>query len=360
MKLGNLDHIKHHVNFGVMPSSQEAQFMQRALELAKNGRGSVSPNPMVGCVIVHDGIIIGEGWHKAYNEPHAEVNAIKSVEDVSKLSESTCYVTLEPCVHFGKTPPCADLLIKEKIGKVVIGCIDPNPLVSGKGIEKLKAAGIEVEIGLLEEDCKKLNARFFTSIEKKRPYIILKWAQTKDGFIARENFDSKWISNPESRTLVHQWRAEEDAILVGTNTAKYDNPSLNVRDWDGQNPIRVVIDNDLKLDKSLHLFDQKQPTIVYNCQQDDESENLIIVKLKDENFIDSMVQDLFERKIQSIIIEGGAAVLNAFIGLELWDEARVFTSPQKFEKGIIAPRLDVSPLESIYVINDKLDTYYNE
>ena len=200
--------------------------MQRALELARLGLGNVSPNPMVGCVIVKDGKIIGEGHHEQYGGPHAEVNAVQAVKDQSLLPQSTAYVTLEPCSHFGKTPPCADLLVRHQVKRVVICNEDPNPLVAGQGIERLRNAGIEVEIGLLREEGRVLNRRFFTAFEKKRPYVILKWAQTTDGFVARENYDSKWISNTYSRQLVHKWRAEEDAILVGTNTARYDNPSL--------------------------------------------------------------------------------------------------------------------------------------
>ena len=358
-KLGNLDHIKHHVNFEAM-SSQDILFMQRALELAENGRGSVSPNPMVGCVIVHDDKIIGEGWHIKYGEGHAEVNAINSVDDVSLLSKSTCYVTLEPCAHHGRTAPCADLLVKVNIEKVVIGCIDENPLVGGRGVEKLKAAGIAVEIGLLGAECRRLNTRFFTSIGKNRPYTILKWAQTKDGFVARENFDSKWISNEASRTLVHQWRAEEDAILVGFNTAKYDNPTLNVRDWNGKNPLRIVIDKALDLKKELHLFDGAIPTLVYNVVKNHKEGDLEFVKIEKENFIINLLSDLNRRGIRSLIVEGGSKVLNDFIANNSWDEARVFSNSTTFENGIEAPRLIMKPAEAINVLNDKLEIYFNE
>jgi len=341
-------------------SSQDILFMQRALELAENGRGTVSPNPMVGCVIVHDDKIIGEGWHIKYGEGHAEVNAINSVDDASLLSKSTCYVTLEPCAHHGRTPPCADLLIKVNIGKVVIGCIDQNPLVGGKGVEKLKMAGIAVETGLLEAECKRLNARFFTSIEENRPYTILKWAQTKDGFVARENFDSKWISNEASRTLVHQWRAEEDAILVGFNTAKHDNPTLNVRDWNGKNPLRIVIDKSLDLKKELHLFDDSIPTLIYNVVKDQSDGDLEFVKVEEENFIANLLKDLSRRGIRSLIVEGGSKVLNNFIENNSWDEARVFSSSLKFGAGIKAPYLGLKSTEVINVLNDKLEIYINE
>jgi len=312
-------------------------FMRRALELASRGKGMVSPNPLVGCVIVHQGKIIGEGWHKQYGGPHAEVNAVAAVEDKTLLSMSTIFVTLEPCSHFGKTPPCADLLIREKVQKVVIANLDTNPLVAGEGIRKLRAAGIEVVTGILDKEAKTLNIRFFTSIEKQRPYIILKWAQTADGFVARENYDSKWISNEYSRQLVHRWRTEEDGILVGMKTAQYDNPQLNVRDWTGRNPTRVVIDRFLKLSPKLHLFDGKQKTICYNVLLHEEHENNLRIRISEENFLQELIHDLYERKIHSIIVEGGAQTLAAFIASNLWDEARVFTSPQQFGKGIAAP-----------------------
>jgi diaminohydroxyphosphoribosylaminopyrimidine deaminase / 5-amino-6-(5-phosphoribosylamino)uracil reductase len=242
----------------------EILFMQRALDLAALGRGTVSPNPMVGCVIVHQNKIIGEGYHQQYGGAHAEPNAINSVRDKDLLSQSTLYVTLEPCAHWGKTPPCANLLIEMKVRKVVIATKDANPEVGGKGIYLLKEAGIEVITGVLEDQARELNKRFFTSMEKQRPYVILKWAQTRDGFIARENFDSKWISNSYSRQLVHKWRSEEDAIMVGTQTARYDNPMLNVRDWTGRNPLRIVLDRHMSLKSELHLFDGSQPTLRYN------------------------------------------------------------------------------------------------
>lgn len=330
--------------------------MQRAIELAALGKGYVSPNPMVGCVIVHESRIIGEGWHRKYGEAHAEVNAINSVEDQSLLTESTCYVTLEPCAHHGKTPPCADLLVSMKLKKVVIAVVDSNPLVGGKGIEKLKAAGIEVETGCLEKEALQQNARFFTLMEKQGPYIILKWAETADGFVARKNFDSKWISNEYSRSLVHQWRAEEDAILVGSNTAAYDNPSLNVRSWVGNDPLRIVIDRKLSLKTDLNLFDQSIPTIIYNCQKTESEGKLEWVKLNDEEFIESLVKDLGQRKIQSLIVEGGATVLKAFIEAGLWDEARVFTSSVEFGDGISAPKLSQQPTVSD-VMGDELRIY---
>ena len=314
-------------------------FMQRAFELARLGFGDVSPNPMVGCVIVHEGFIIGEGFHQQFGGPHAEVNAINAVDNKHLLPESTVYVTLEPCSFFGKTPPCADLLVKYKVKKVIVSTIDPNPKVSGKGIDKLKKAGVVVEQGLLEDEGAELNKRFFTSVMKKRPYIILKWAETSDGFIARKNYDSKWISNEYSRKLVHKWRSEEDAILVGKNTAKYDNPSLNARDWTGKDPLRIVIDHDLQLNKDLTLFDKTIHTICYNLNKDESFENLDFVKLNSKSFLQELLYDLHKKNIQSIIVEGGSKTLSDFINSGLWDEARVFQSDKCFGSGIPAPQL---------------------
>lgn len=328
--------------------------MQRALELAVLGRGSVSPNPMVGCVIVHQGKIIGEGWHQQYGEAHAEVNAVEAVEDKFLLSQSTVYVTLEPCAHYGQTPPCADMLVRHSVKRVVIGAVDSNPLVGGKGIEKLEKAGIAVSAGVLEAECRALNVRFFTAIEKQRPYIILKWAQTSDGFVARSNYDSKWISNEQSRQMVHQWRAEEDAILVGPNTAKYDNPQLNVRGVDGKDPVRVLIDRQLSVSNNLKLFDGSQATLVYNLIKNESNQHLEYVQLPAEDFITEMLNDLHQKKIQSIIVEGGSGILNAFIDEGLWDEARVFTSKKTFGEGIAAPKLQGEEIQKFDVKEDEL------
>ena len=314
-------------------------FMRRALELAELGRGTVSPNPLVGSVVVHDSKIIGEGWHKKFGEAHAEVNAINSVKDHGVLKKSTVYVNLEPCSHTGKTPPCVDMLISHRVQKVVIANLDSNPLVSGEGVRKLRSAGIEVISGILDKAGHELNKRFFTFIEKKRPYIILKWAETADGFLARENYESKWISNEHSRQLTHKWRSEEDAILVGAKTAAHDNPQLNVRDWTGRNPVRIVADRFLKLSDKLHVFDRKQTTILYNVLKHEEHPNLVLSRIDEENFIDNLITDLFKRNIQSVLVEGGATTLNLFIERGLWDEARIFQSPRVFEKGIPAPAI---------------------
>ncbi len=339
--------------------SSDEFFMQRTFALAQSGRGCVSPNPLVGCVIVYDGKIIGEGWHQHYGEAHAEVNAVASVKDVSLLKNSTVYVNLEPCSHTGKTPPCADMLIDHKVKKVVIANVDTNPLVGGKGIEKLKAAGIEVVTGVLENEGRELNKRFFTFIEKKRPYIMLKWAQTADGFIARENFDSKWISNAYSRQLVHKWRSEEDAVLTGSGTARHDNPALTVRDWTGRNPVRMVIDRYLRLPHTLNVFDGSVKTICYNLTTSREEDNLVYVKFPETDFMAALVADLYARKIQSVIIEGGAITLAQFIQAGLWDEARVFTANTKFGSGISAPVIKGNLIAQQTVLNDTLNMYAN-
>ena len=333
-------------------------FMQRALDLAERGKGAVCPNPMVGCVLVHEGKIIGEGYHEQYGGPHAEVNAIASVTDPKLLEETTAYVSLEPCSHYGKTPPCANLLIEKGIKSVVVATLDPNPLVAGKGVKLLQEAGISVQVGLLEQEARWQNRRFFCQQEKKRPYVILKWAQTQDGFIARQNFDSKWISNSQSRQLVHQWRSEEQAILVGKNTALQDNPRLNVRDWTGSDPIRVVLDSKLELPADLHLFDQQIPTLCYNLLKSEKLTNLEWVKLPQLS-LDALLADLHARQIQSVLIEGGSQTIHQFLAAGLWDEARVFTAPIQFERGIAAPKLTQAPAESHAIGEDQLDIYFH-
>lgn len=330
--------------------------MQRAIELAQLGLGHVSPNPMVGCVIVHEEKIIGEGYHRRYGEAHAEVNAISSA-DHALLSSATAYVTLEPCAHFGKTPPCADLLIEKKIKRVVIGARDPFDLVDGKGIEKLKVANINVTTGVLEAACRNMNRRFFTFIEKKRPYVILKWAQTADGFIARENFDSKWISNPYARQLVHKWRSEEDAILVGKNTVLHDNPALTVREWGGRNPVRVVIDHPLDLPSSLQLFDGSVRTLVFNSLKNEKTAGAEWIQF--DGSMTHLLGTLAREKIQSVIVEGGAKTLNDFIETNLWDEARIFTADQTFGKGIAAPTIGGTVIEEMTVAGDRLQLIRN-
>lgn len=339
---------------------QDTDYMLRCFELAKQGMGSVSPNPMVGCVIVKDGKVIGEGWHKKYGEPHAEVNAVAGVEDKHILAGSTVYVNLEPCSHTGKTPPCADLLIKHNVHKVVIANTDTNPLVGGKGIAKLKAAGIEIVQGVLEKEGRELNKRFFTFHEQERPYIVLKWAQTADGFIARSNYESHWISNEFSRQLVHKWRSEEDAVLVGTKTAAHDNPKLTVRDWSGRSPVRLVVDRFLRLSDRLNLFDRSVRTICFNLIKHEEHSNLSLIRLDENHFLESMMEHLVKEKIQSVLIEGGATTLKLFTDAGLWDEARVFYAPRVFHSGIPAPIFKAIPIAEEKILDDRLSIYMRD
>ena len=339
--------------------TSDEHFMHRALELAKLGSGLVSPNPMVGCVIVYDNNIIGEGWHRKFGDAHAEANAVRSVEDKELLNDSTVFVNLEPCSHIGKTPPCADLLIQHRIKKVVIANGDPNPLVAGNGIKKLKEAGIEVETGVLEKEGHELNKRFFTFMEKQRPFILLKWAQTDDGFIAHSNYESRWISSEFSRQLVHKWRSEEDAVLVGTKTAAHDNPTLSVRDWSGRNPTRVVIDRFLRLPSTLNLFDKTQKTICYNVIKHEEHPNLILIRLDEVDFVNQLLRDLYKQNIQSVMVEGGAQTLRLFIEAGLWDEARIFRSSRTFGDGIAAPPLAGHLISQEFISSDSLKIYAN-
>lgn len=335
-------------------------FMQRAMELARLGIGQVSPNPLVGCVIVADGKIVGEGWHKKYGEAHAEVNAIANLHDKSVLSQSTVYVNLEPCAHTGKTPPCADMLVREKVKRVVIANVDSNPKVAGAGIRKLMDAGIEVTTGVGEKEGKQLNRRFFAFMEKKRPYVILKWAQTADGFIAHDNYESRWISNEYSRQLAHKWRAEEDAVLVGAKTAAHDNPNLNVREWTGRNPVRVVLDRFLRLSRTLHVFDGKQMTICYNVLKHEEHPNLALVRIDEEGFVSHALQDLYKRDVQSVMVEGGSLTHKLFFDLNLWDEIRVFTSTRCLGSGIAAQPVKGKVFMNERIMTDNLQIFYNE
>lgn len=324
-------------------------YMQRCIELALNGLGKVSPNPMVGCVIVKNNSIIGEGYHMNYGGPHAEVNAFQNINENHESDGATMYVTLEPCVHFGKTPPCVNTIIKNNIAKVVIGCKDSNPLVSGKGIERLKLAGIEVVVGVLHDECRKLNKRFFTFHEKSRPYVILKWAQTLDGYLDRNREEDEvginWISSPETKVLVHKWRSEEQGILVGRNTILNDNPSLTVREFNGQNPVRIVIDSNLQLSDEVSVFSDDAPTIVFNRSKSETHGATEWVKIK-ETTTKAILDELFKRKIQSIIVEGGSRTLQYFIIDNVWDEARVIVGKVKFGEGMKAPVLTKTPINS--------------
>ena len=316
----------------------ERKFMVRAMELALKGLGKVSPNPMVGCVIVHRGEVVGEGWHEYFGGPHAEVNAILSLKDKKILKRSKVYVTLEPCSHIGKTPPCTNLLIESGVKEVIIGLKDPNMLVNGTGIHQLEGNGIKVKLGYMEKQAEELNRRFVTFHLEKRPYIILKWAQTIDGYMAKENGDSKWISNEISRKLSHKWRTEEDAILVGAKTSELDNPKLTARDWEGKNPIRIVLGNP-HLHSEANLFNGESKTWIFNSFRTGMGKNHSWVKFGKSTMLSEAMQYLFENNVQSLIVEGGAKTLKSFIVANLWDEARVFTSPVEFKSGIKAPEL---------------------
>ncbi len=342
-------------------------YMQRCLELAVLGIGVVSPNPMVGAVIMHNDRIIGEGYHQKYGGAHAEVNAVNQVigkhnDCADLLKQSTMYVSLEPCAHYGKTPPCADLIIKHQIPKVVVGCRDPFEQVDGKGIEKLIAAGVEVVTGVLEDECKWLNRRFFTRVQKRRPYIILKWAQTADGFFAPDDGSQYWITGLASRKLVHQWRGEEDAVLVGKYTAAIDNPQLNVRYGDGKSPKRVVIDRKLELNSALHLFDQSTETLIFNEVKTDISGKNKYIALEDfDRFVPQYIlYQLYLQDIQSVIIEGGAYTLNTFIEAGLWDEARIFTGQANLTSGIKLQQLTGIIAGEYLSGTDKLKILYNQ
>jgi diaminohydroxyphosphoribosylaminopyrimidine deaminase / 5-amino-6-(5-phosphoribosylamino)uracil reductase len=326
--------------------------MKRCIEIAKNGLSAAMPNPSVGAVIVHNNVIIGEGFTSEYGGNHAEVNAINSVKNKSLLSESTIYVSLEPCSHFGKTPPCCNLIIDSKILNVVIGTLDSNKKVAGTGLKTLKKAGIDVVVGILEQECRESNIRFFTFHEKKRPYVILKWAESQNGCITPLNKIEKkpvWITNEYSRQLVHKWRSEEQSILVGTQTVVDDNPKLDVRDWVGKNPIRVILDQNSRIPKDSFIFDTKSETIVISKSEIDFNQNIA-----------KQVCDLlFEKNIQSVIIEGGTQTLQTFIDATIWDEARVFKGTIFFENGKKAPSINHKFKSKTRILDDELLIYKN-
>jgi diaminohydroxyphosphoribosylaminopyrimidine deaminase/5-amino-6-(5-phosphoribosylamino)uracil reductase len=335
--------------------------MHRAIELAYKAAGYTAPNPMVGAVLVYNDRIIGEGYHQLYGQPHAEVNCIRAVSDENRefISRATMYVTLEPCTHFGKTPPCADLIIKHKIHRVVIGVRDPFTQVDGKGIEKLKAAGVEVKLGIMEKECRELNKRFFEFHTGKRPYIILKWAQTANGMIGTPHARLH-ITNDLSNRLVHKWRSEEMSILVGTNTAASDDPALTNRLYAGPQPVRMVVDLDLRVPASNKLFDGSVKTIVFNSSKAEEQPNLLFYKVdKNSDFIQQMPDILYEMGIQSILVEGGSRLLQSFIDAGIWDEARVITNEIFFiEEGIAGPRLHHALLNrEEHLLNDRIDYF---
>ena len=330
----------------------EEKYIKRCIELAKNGLGTTYPNPLVGSVIVYNDEIIGEGWHRKAGEPHAEVNAINSVKDKTLLSKSTIYVSLEPCSHFGKTPPCCDLIIAHNIANVVIGTVDPFAKVAGNGIKKLIEAGKKVTVGVLENECNELNKRFFTFHNKKRPYIILKWAESIDGFIAplsKEKKEPVWITNEFSRQLVHKWRSEEQAILVGTNTIIDDNPSLTTRDWSGNNPIRIVLDQNNRISKENHIFDNRAKTFILSSTEIDYSEKIA----------KQITDYLYNNNIQSVIIEGGRQTLQTFIDEAIWDEARIFRGDSSFNDGTKAPIIPMKNVKKQPILNDELLIFFN-
>ncbi len=335
--------------------------MKRCLSLAQKGLSHVAPNPMVGSVIVYNGEIIGEGYHQNYGAAHAEVNAIASVKDKSLLSKSTLYVNLEPCAHFGKTPPCSNLIIEHKIPKVVIGCIDSFSEVAGKGIAKMRNKGIEVSVGILEKESRLLNKRFFTFHEKKRPYIILKWAKSKDGFIApKDQKEPFWMTSSKSKELVHQWRAEETAILVGRTTAEKDNPSLTVRQVKGNNPTRIVLDSNLKLSEDLKLFNNEAETIIFNALKSKKKGSNTFIKIDFNNLINSILEYLYKLNIQSLIVEGGSKTLQTFIDANIWDEARVFTANKILNNGVETPSINGKIYSKTNTTEDKLALIINE
>lgn len=318
-------------------------YLHRCLELASLAAGHTAPNPLVGAVLVHQGRIIGEGFHRQYGGPHAEPNCINSVAaaDSHLIPHATLYVSLEPCAHYGKTPPCADLIVRHRIPEVVIGCRDPFVEVDGKGIEKLEAAGVKVTVGVLEQAATELNKRFFTFHTAHRPYIILKWAQTANRRIGNADHSRLHISGDLTNRLVHQWRSEEAAILVGTNTALWDDPQLNTRLWTGPDPVRLVVDSDLRLPASLKLFDKKVRTIVFNSLQHQQQDNLLYYQVtKEASLVQQVANALYQQKILSVLVEGGARLLQSFIDEDYWDEARVITNNALFvDDGIPAPVL---------------------
>ena len=327
-------------------------FMEKCINLAKKGIQDVSPNPMVGSIIVYNDEIIGQGYHEKYGSNHAEVNAINSVQDKSLLEKSTLYVNLEPCCHHGKTPPCTNLIIEKKIPKVVIGCKDSYSKVSGNGIKKLRNNLIEVIDCVLDKKCKELNRRFFSFHEKKRPYIILKWAKSKDNYIAPINQNKPfWMTCEKSKELVHRWRAQEDSILVGRKTVIADNPLLTVRLYNGKNPVRIIIDKNLTINQNLKIYNKEANTIILNQEKSLIDGKNIFVKIDFNNFLENMLNELYNRNILSVIVEGGAETINSFINLDLFDEIRVFTTTKILKNGIISPNIPKLNLLSKNIID---------
>jgi len=333
--------------------------MQRCLDLARLGIQGAAPNPMVGSVIVHQGKIIGEGYHQKCGEAHAEVNAIRSVADPSLLKEATLYVNLEPCAHYGKTPPCSLAIIQHHIPRVVVGCIDTFAKVSGRGIRMLREAGVEVTVGVLEKESLDLNKRFFTFHRYKRPYIILKWAESADGFIDSDEDAPTWLTNEESRVLVHKMRAEEAAIMVGTVAAYKDNPSLTTRSWAGPHPVRVTLDRQLRLPHTHHLFDAQVKTLVFTKEQKASEDQVVYVTIDfDGDVLAQVLSYLYQENLSSLIVEGGEILLNSFIQAGLWDEAWQFIGTSRLGSGTKAPLLTASPQQNMMLKDVSLNVYY--
>ncbi|MGB8194229.1 MAG: bifunctional diaminohydroxyphosphoribosylaminopyrimidine deaminase/5-amino-6-(5-phosphoribosylamino)uracil reductase RibD [Chitinophagaceae bacterium] len=341
---------------------QHASYIHRCIQLARLAEGHVAPNPMVGAVLVHNDRIIGEGYHMMYGQAHAEVNCIASVseQDIPLIPHSTLYVSLEPCSHFGKTPPCCDLIIQHKIQKVVVGCMDPFVQVSGRGIAALRAAGIEVITDVLKEECLALNQRFITFQTLHRPYIVLKWAQSANGRMARADRARFAISNDLTRRLVHQWRSQEAAILVGTNTAFFDDPELTNRFWHGEHPVRLIVDTQLRLPSSLKLFNKEVRTIVFNYIKHEEEGNLQYYRVtQDVNLVHQLVHALYQLNIQSVLVEGGVRLLQSFIDESMWDELRLITNESMvIPDGVASPTIaNARILSAQQLQNDRIDIY---
>ena len=312
-------------------------YMKRCIELARKALGNTYPNPLVGSVIVHNGLIIGEGFHQKAGENHAEINAINSVKNKALLKEATIYISLEPCAHFGKTPPCANKIIETGFKKVVIGTLDSHEKVNGKGKKMIENAGIEVVSGVLETECQELNKRFFTFHQKKRPFIILKWAESGDGFLDQD-FKPTQIGNSLTKQFVHQLRSEEHAILVGTNTALTDNPALTTREITGRNPVRILIDFELKVPLNFNIYNNEAPTLIFNAIKDSEEKNIRFIKIEKENFVENLMTKLYENQIQSVIVEGGSFTLQQFIDAGIWDAAIIIKNKNlKLSNGTKAP-----------------------
>jgi len=341
--------IQKETDNSISPMEDCKRYMARCLQLAEIAGGRVAPNPMVGAVLVVDSEIIGEGYHRHFGEDHAEPNAIRSVKDPELLKRATMYVSLEPCSYYGKTPPCADLIVSSGIPRVVIGTLDPNPKVSGRGVEILRKAGVEVMVGVLEDECREVNKRFFIFQEQKRPYVLLKWAQTQNGFIDRKRTDSNEtpliISNNITRQLTHKMRSENQSILVGANTVLLDNPSLTVRNWSGKSPVRIAIDRQGRIPDDYKLMDGNIPTLIFTEKEQANKPHVEFVKITfNTDCLKTILHKIYERNIHSVLVEGGASILNSFIEAGLWDEANIEVSPQRITDGVAAPVFHYQPI----------------